>query len=1180
MPKRIPEENQRRFAELLEACLTKSGRKRSELARACHWDASMITKILKLQARPGLAIFLQFMAPFLIANGGMAHARQVLEMADLLGGELDETDLNTIATAAERQPDSFQSRSYIRDRANTFRQTIAAALNEWASVMATSTELTPRTQFGLQPALAITTEPETSEVESESSATEPDSVEVAPPQDWPRILADWQAMVREFPPLARSDLLEPDEVIAAVLDWENQLTDPAQAGMMWNWLGKHLEELRQKARLELVLRRFDGQRSWNQLEWEWLDWVTAETARRNSGQAQLSPRQMASFIADLGQIAFEAVKHNDGQTVPLTINLNEARPTLPVTQSATWDWLRRVAELGPVRLVVTDVACQFVSRDEAEFLAAQYLLEVGSDADIQRMVKNAGRPFGILRQMVRILHFTGKDESVYAIVDSLLEISDVIPLRYLDAAELLAACDAVDSRALYPLWAQVEAFLCDSWVDADAPEYRAAIVRVMGEMRSGRLLALLRHTLLTESQSELHRRSVINAFAEMGGPQAVESLFTLADQGVWREVLAGSGSLPATDAAELLIRLALRADIDYAEQCAAVSALAQAGTIPARRALQHIASVAAYPKTRRYAETRLDLLYSPAQAALVASELDMARPADDTLAFHGLLQQAKALLHHSVWLKKDEAGQVTAGNPLRTLSRALARVWAKLDIDKSFRVEAALSLTSTQAWPAFEICLETLPLVDHPDRDRAGLIERLLISLAPKAAPWLWKLLPALLDKAATPAQGAVIIRCLGRASGMALNERFEHLLTHPEETIAIAAIEALADSVGQTAGNRLWQIAEADQRPDVRAAAWESLAVIGSERALPYLSEKLASPASHTEACFQLARLHHPETEQLLAQTALAATDESRHYSLYLPALAISGGAIAVQAIYDLVGPQPDELTLVHLRDQFAADTVARATAVWLKLAYHPSSDWRMLAGEVLARDTTQTLIEQVVRLALEDPDPRVRESAQGGLRWHAPTIASESATGYILDRLEEQVGNFRIADEYLLKLLQKCLSGLANGEKHLPAEIGHRTLTLLWPVLSRARPTDEALIRLLAVFAYPEFVEAAGNVARLLEQAVEASVQRRALETLIAMRAPGLFEALVSSARSSLWPEVREQAGLYLAEAADFGSLLSLPNELKSVLYRAAVRRDFRLQRELFREKAILANGQGMWI
>ena len=57
MSKRISKKNQRRFVELLDAYLTKSGRKRVELARACHWDASMVTKLMKLDARPNLAVF-------------------------------------------------------------------------------------------------------------------------------------------------------------------------------------------------------------------------------------------------------------------------------------------------------------------------------------------------------------------------------------------------------------------------------------------------------------------------------------------------------------------------------------------------------------------------------------------------------------------------------------------------------------------------------------------------------------------------------------------------------------------------------------------------------------------------------------------------------------------------------------------------------------------------------------------------------------------------------------------------------------------------------------------------------------------------------------------------------------------------------------------------------------------
>lgn len=752
MPYKVPEERQQRFAVLLGAYLVKSGRRQSELALACAYDPSLISKILKGRAKVNLGVFLKDMAPFLVANGGLTHARQVIEMAELLSGELDETDLNTIATAAERQPDSLQSRSYIRDRANSFRQTIASALNDWANVMATSTEFTYRIGFGLPPAEATAIGPETSEIESESPATEPNSVGITPTQDWPRILADWRTVVSEFPPLAHSDQLEPDEVIAAVLDWESQLADPAQAGTMWNWLGagQHLEELRQKARLELVLRRFDGRRTWNQLEWEWLDWMTAETARRNSGQAQLSPRQMASFIADLGQIAFEAVKQNDGQTLPLTVNLNDARSRLPVTQGATWDWLRGVAEHGPVRLAVSEGTCQFVSRAVAEFLAAQYLLEVASEQDMQRMVKNTGRPFGVLRQMVRILHFTGKDESVHAIVEGLLEISDVIPLRYLDAAELLAASEAVESRPLYPLWAQVEAFLCDSWVEvADAPEYRAAISRVMGKLHSGRFLAMLRHEL-AEPKPEIQQRTIYSALAEMGGPQVIKMLFTLADQGARRVVLDSIAPLPATDAAELLTRLALRAEADYGEQCAAVWALGQLGQVPTLRALQSLTTNAPHDKTRQYAKSQLNYGDSPALMALMAREIGQVAQTKDNPALLGLMVSAKSLLPRSAFLNP--------ASPAPTLARAMAQVWVDPEQADWVRLEAALGLIAAKAWPAFEIVLTGLPLADSSTHPSSAFAERLFVAVSlPPAKP----LLQRALEKATSPRQREILTRCL-----------------------------------------------------------------------------------------------------------------------------------------------------------------------------------------------------------------------------------------------------------------------------------------------------------------------------------------------------------------------------------------------------------------------------------
>jgi hypothetical protein len=80
--------------------------------------------------------------------------------------------------------------------------------------------------------------------------------------------------------------------------------------------------------------------------------------------------------------------------------------------------------------------------------------------------------------------------------------------------------------------------------------------------------------------------------------------------------------------------------------------------------------------------------------------------------------------------------------------------------------------------------------------------------------------------------------------------------------------------------------------------------------------------------------------------------------------------------------------------------------------------------------------------------------------------------------------------------------------------------------------------------------------------------------------MRAPGLFNVLSHLSRASRWPEIRQRAGRYLAEAADFQTLLNLPGELRHVIYRAAIIRDVRFLRERFRQKVVFANGAWEWV
>jgi hypothetical protein len=730
---------------------------------------------------------------------------------------------------------------------------------------------------------------------------------------------------------------------------------------------------------------------------------------------------------------------------------------------------------------------------------------------------------------------------------------------------------------------EVETRLCQSWLEVESPAYRAYVARAMHNLKSGPFRSVVRERLVSEWRAGRLDQTALHSLALLGGPGAVDTLQALAETPMstasqdhqdeitmapLRSVLAAAQHLTATEAATLLEHLALR-EADEAELCAAVSALAEAATIPALRALEYVAASTAPPKVRRYAQTRIELMAGPARAATLARELDTVTQASGDVQFVDLVSQAKVLLRRSV-------GAVTPPeSPSRVLSRALARVWANLSLSDAVRVEAALGLIAARAWPAFDICLATLPLADDPDHRLGTWLQRLLPALASaRAVPWLWMLM----DKVASPVQRALLIRCLGCAGGMTPDDRFERLLAGPFEAVAVAAVAALAESLGLSAAERLTHLAVTDSRAAVKRAAVEGLATIGSAQALPYLREKLEVPAQLSDAVFQLAQLRHPEAERLLAELALAARrDAEKLHRLYLPALAISGGAVAVQAIYDLVGPQPDDVALSQVRGHLAPDTAVRAQKVWSTIAGDPSPAWRMTANAVVVQDASQVLLDRAVYMAVEDADRTVRVFARCALCSGAPAIASVSITDYVLAQLESQVERLGRPDAFLLELTGRCLRGLAQDHQTLPAGLARRARSVLQQLLSitHAHPADEHFGPLLDTLAFPAFADAAGALERRLDEAPDADIQSQILDTLVAMRRPRLLDILIRQARSSREPALRAKAEHYVAALADVPRLLRLSNDLRHVAYEAAIVRDIRFQRKSIRQVVILANG-----
>ncbi len=509
---------------------------------------------------------------------------------------------------------------------------------------------------------------------------------------------------------------------------------------------------------------------------------------------------------------------------------------------------------------------------------------------------------------------------------------------------------------------------------------------------------------------------------------------------------------------------------------------------------------------------------------------------------------------------------------LPVVSRSLARVWANLDLNDGVRIQTALGLIAANAWPALEICLGTLPLADQADSWQAHMLARLLPALASPAVPArLWQLL----DLAASPEQRSILIRCLGRAGAIGLDERFEQLLAGSSEPIAVTAVAALVESQGSVAAERLAQIAAGDGRHVVQTAANEGLAEIGSEQALPYLREKLKDANQHADACFQLARLRHPDAEKVLAYAAEADPDRSTRSRLYWPALAMSGGATAVQALRDLLGPEPDDLTLSQIRAELPPDTVTRARGVWGRQAADPSPAWRMTAAAVMVQGPSQTLIDRAVRMAVEDPEWPVRSFVRHHLQLDVPTITPQAVATYVLDQLEQRFVPYGIPDVYLLDLTRKCLSGLVIDGRGLPRGIAHRAQAVLGPILLRASPAEEHFIRLMAVLAFPEFWEAAAELERRLATVTDATTQVYLLDTLIVMQAPSLPDVVIRLAIAARWPALQARALDYLVEEADYDGLAQAPNELKHLAYRVAIRKGIRFRRDGLRHKVILSNG-----
>jgi hypothetical protein len=229
----------------------------------------------------------------------------------------------------------------------------------------------------------------------------------------------------------------------------------------------------------------------------------------------------------------------------------------------------------------------------------------------------------------------------------------------------------------------------------------------------------------------------------------------------------------------------------------------------------------------------------------------------------------------------------------------------------------------------------------------------------------------------------------------------------------------------------------------------------------------------------------------------------------------------------------------------------------------------------DVLIQDASQTLIDVVVRVAVEGTDRIAREYARNRLHQDVHQIISLAAFDYVLLQVEQQVSQYGQPSDFLLEDLGKCLMGLSTENKGLPPDVARRALAMLWQILTQARPTDDCFVPLLAAMGFPEFRQVAGELERRLATTTDEMAKVRILETLIAMRAPSLPNVVFRHAMSDRSPALQARTTEWIVEHAGPATLSQFPNALKPVAYHVAIQKGIRLVRSGLRHRVILANG-----
>lgn len=524
-----------------------TGLNQQEMAKLIPIDGGLLSKMEKGRISSRLEDLILRPYPIFVAERVVTNAADILDDLEPLLSGLDATVLEEllklVAAKARIVTTQTVSPPKAEKAAEEFRRTITGAIADLRLRRSMETQA-GRTLGAVQ---QLVPEPAVTPLSTEAQIDQaPASEEASVPSSFTPDSAQNTVSVMATP---QTPHLTQEELIELVLRAENRQPELPQFGELWDAVSddQRWPALAYRPRIEFILNRWNGAASLSELTDRYLEWALVETVSRRLGASPM-PEEVSEHSTLLGWVALRCLPRGEAASGPIRTSLTDLEQEWHFVGTADWGWLKQMAQLGPLQIVVTDDhQCEFLSREEAEFLAGRYLAEHSFQRELLPVAKQFDLYPGVLAQAVRWLRFTGQEHKAGIVLGDLLGLLPrviggrwLVALarrfslgvrlveRYLMAARILAACDAFSSPKLAPYIPEVEDTLLQCW-EADWSDDSDRLASALAGIKSERFFDVLQAWHADPQPSRQKWEKTLRGLAILGSSAAVKLMAAVAE---------------------------------------------------------------------------------------------------------------------------------------------------------------------------------------------------------------------------------------------------------------------------------------------------------------------------------------------------------------------------------------------------------------------------------------------------------------------------------------------------------------------------------------------------------------------------------------------------------------------------------------------------------------------------